>query len=58
MEQESEISLIVARLTVDGPMPVRFTFDPFPDTVHVSRTEAWYNVRIYPLDTSAQAVRV
>ena len=58
VEHESQISFVVGNPPVEGPMPVRFTLDPFPDTLHVSRTGGWYNVRIYPLDTSAQAISI
>jgi hypothetical protein len=58
MAQRDDFVFITGRPPVEGPMPVRFIFHDVPDTLHVSRLGGWYEVKIFPLDSDAQAINI
>lgn len=58
MAQRDNFALIAGQPPVEGPMPVRFIFHDFSDTLHVSHSGGWHEVEIYPIDTNAQAIKI
>lgn len=61
MKLKEHFAFITGRPPVEDPMPVHFILPHAPgvsDTLHVSRSAAWYEVEIYPMDTNGQGIKI